>query len=237
MTITDKWATVSSEVACSDEGETWDLIRDVLNSVRKSTFEPGEVSDASSLLRRGQLAASQPLFLEFVNKLESATSLWKSKGHALISDHLERDPSCIELSLTASQKTFLTEQAFQAGLQEMEAELARMKNTLSEIQLDIDKWGDEKPVRVRYEELLKQKRSYWTRSLKRAAAAAIIAGVSALSLLTHSVWLTVIVGTVCFIYIACVLFSASWNAGELGWGEAWGDSELVDFVKQHHKYR
>jgi len=237
MTITDKPATGSNDVACSDEEETWDLIMAVWGSVRESPFEPGEVANAHSLLRRGQLAASQSLFLEFVSKLESAMSSWKSKGYGWISDHLERDPSCIELNLTASQKTFVTEQVFQVGLQKMRTELAAMGNTLSEIELDIEKWGKEKPVNVRYEELLKQKRSYWTRSLKRAAYAAIIAGVSALSLLSHSAWLTAIVGTACVIYIACLLFRAGWNAAELGWGEAWGDRELVDFVKQHHKYR
>lgn len=235
MAIKDKRAAGRDEITCDDVEDTRQLINAVLTVVMEPLLERAAVSNAYTLLRRGQLAGSEAFFSGFMGRLQSAIELWRTRGQELIGRHLEHDPPRMFVNLTLHQKTSIQEQAFEIGLIRLEAGLAQTRTTLAEIRDDIKKWGSQKSVEVRYQELLEQKRSYWIRAFKRVAAAVILAICLASGSYRYSFWLMLLIGILCLVFVACFLFSASWQAGKSGWGENWGDQELADFARERHK--
>ena len=144
---------------------------------------------------------------------------------------LQQDSAVVDLNLTKSQEDFIAEQAFLEASKKIRNDLAEMKKILAEIRLDMEEWGAEKPVEVRYKELVKERRSYNKKFYKSSARAIAIASLLGFLLYSFSVWLVAIPAIVCLIFIRYILTNLVLITGEL----AGGDPELQEWAKNHNK--
>jgi len=187
-------------------------------------------SDARCSLQLGQLADSQRRVTQLFRNQESDASAWRLRGRAVIDESLENEFADAVEQISAD-KDAIAEQAFQQLQDQIEAAYAQLEELQSELILEIDKWGDEKPVEARYADLVKRKRKQ-DRQFMTASAATITIGVGlGYWLYGYAKWLVVIPILLCgfFVVLWALNLALIWDS-PLG-----GDPELEEWAEKNNK--
>jgi hypothetical protein len=187
-------------------------------------------SGAHGLLADGKFEAAEPKFMKAINILETAELKLQEERNDTIRNLCKQIETIPSLTLTDTHRIIIANDLYKNVEHDVRKQLSEMKESLTETQRGFKKWGPEKPIDARYEEMLKKRRSLLWRLYRVYIVTISIGVVVGWLLSTISIWLIVIPVIIAYFVIAPVALQTALALDNLDFSR-----ELSDYGKSRGK--
>jgi len=190
-----------------------------------------DYSHACGLRHVGQLARSERVLDQLITNLATDAAVWRSRGRDLINEKLVQDIELSDRIRSDTDRNVISDKAFALRLGQIDGSIDQYREIVIATRAEIEKWGDEKPVEARYEDLVRIRRSYNKKFFYYSGAAIAIGIVLGSWLHSYSKWLVMIPIMACTFFVYYIGLNVALITGEL----AGGDQELREWAKENGK--